>query len=130
MSFRQTLFHPLISRLETSYSAVCCVQKTLGRSGHTLAVAVGGAPLGHRGSLHGSGFTPIAPVQGRHLIELHLKSIKIRNQLHRSGWQPIAVHQWSPMIHRSPTGGLLRCHPQLRGDFDTTNGHRNFTDGH
>ena len=21
------------------------------------------------------------------------------------GWQPIAVHRWSPMIHRSPTGG-------------------------
>ena len=22
------------------------------------------------------------------------------------GWKPVAVHRWSPMIHRSPTGGL------------------------
>ena len=33
--------------------------------------------------------------------------------LEEPGWKPIAVHRWSPMIHRSPTGGPLRWHPQL-----------------
>ena len=28
-------------------------------------------------------------------------------------WKPIAVHRWSPTIHRSPTGGPLMWHPQL-----------------
>ena len=27
------------------------------------------------------------------------------------GWKPIAVHRWSPMIHRSPIDGPLRWPP-------------------
>ena len=29
-------------------------------------------------------------------------------QYRHPGWKPIANHRWSPMIHRSPTGGPLR----------------------
>ena len=29
------------------------------------------------------------------------------------GWKSTAVHRWSPMFHRSPTGGPLRWHPQI-----------------
>ena len=42
------------------------------------------------------------------------------------GWKPIAVHRWSPMNHRSPTGGPLRWRPQfLRwSPFCSIGGHR------
>ena len=55
------------------------------------------------------------------------------------GWKSTAVHRWSPMFHRSPTGGPLRWHPQILRwppvdhrwpTEDSTGGHRSSTGGH
>ena len=40
---------------------------------------------------------------------MHGKCFMKPRKFSNPGWKPIAIHRWSPMIHRSPTSGNISC---------------------